>query len=54
VQIPNTLDAAIIFLTLAGRTHERLMGVQLTQEQVEPHLREIVRFFLAGYAPRPE
>ncbi|MEJ5057464.1 MULTISPECIES: TetR/AcrR family transcriptional regulator [unclassified Pseudomonas] len=53
VQMSNTLDAAIIFLTLAGRTHERLMGVQLAQEQVEPHLREIVRFFLAGYAPRP-
>lgn len=54
VQIPDTPEAAIIFATLTGRTHERLMGVQLAQEQVEPHLREIVRFFLAGYAPRPE
>ncbi|MBS7843199.1 TetR/AcrR family transcriptional regulator [Pseudomonas fluorescens] len=52
VQMANTLDAAIIFSTLAGRTHERLMGVQLAQEQVEAHLREIARFFLAGYAPR--
>lgn len=52
LQIPNTLEAAIIFTTLTGRTHERLMGVQLAPGQVEPHLREIVRFFLAGYAPR--
>lgn len=54
VQIPSTFDAAIIFLTLAGRTHERLMGVELAHEHVESHLREVVRFFLAGYAPRPQ
>ncbi len=47
--IGNTLVAAINFLTLSGRMHERLMGVELPAEEVEPYLREMVRFFLAGY-----
>lgn len=52
VGIPDTLEAAIILTTLAGRLQERLLGVALPDEDVEPHLRELVRFFLAGYAPR--
>jgi TetR/AcrR family transcriptional repressor of mexJK operon len=52
VRIPNTLEAAIIFTTLAGRSHERMMGVRIADDEVEPHLRELVRFFLSGYAPR--
>lgn len=52
VHMPNTFDAAIIFTTLAGRAHERLMGVVMPAENVEPYLRELVRFFLAGYPPR--
>lgn len=51
VRMRDTLDAAIIFTTLTGRPHERLMGVVMPEEKVEPHLRELVRFFLAGYAP---
>jgi len=51
VQMRDTLDAAIIFTTLSGRPHERLMGVVMPEERVEPHLRELVRFFLAGYSP---
>ncbi|PAU86073.1 hypothetical protein CK507_16540 [Pseudomonas sp. WN033] len=51
VTITDTLVAAINFLTLSGRVHERLMGVELRAEQVEPYLREVVRFFLAGYGP---
>lgn len=49
VTLSDTLVAAINFLTLSGRVHERLMGVELRTEQVEPYLREVVRFFLAGY-----
>lgn len=52
VAIGDTLVAAINFITLSGRVHERLMGVELRAEQVEPYLREVVRFFLAGYASK--
>lgn len=51
VHMPNVLDAAIIFTTLTGRAHERLMGVVMPEEKVEPYLRELVRFFLGGYSP---
>ncbi|MBG6287024.1 TetR/AcrR family transcriptional regulator [Pseudomonas nitroreducens] len=54
VQIADAAEAAVIFSTLTGRPLERLMGVVIPTETVEPYLRELVRFFLAGYAPRPD
>lgn len=53
VSIQDTQDAAIILTTLAGRLHERILGAVIPEEKVEPHLRELVRFFMAGYAPSP-
>ncbi|MBA1204266.1 TetR/AcrR family transcriptional regulator [Pseudomonas capeferrum] len=55
VRMPSIPDAAIIFATLTGRPHERMIGLELAPHKVEPYLRELVRFFLAGYvanAPR--
>ena len=51
VCIQDTQDAAIILTTLASRLHERILGAVIPAERVEPHLRELVRFFMAGYAP---
>ncbi len=51
LRMTDTADAAIIFATLTGRAHERLMGVVVPADKLESHLRELVRFFLAGYAP---
>ncbi len=51
-RIANPLEAAIIFSTLTGRPLERVMGVVVPVEEVEPYLREQVRFFLAGYSPQ--
>ena len=50
-RMPDTLEGAIIFSTLTGRPLERLLGVVVPDEKVEPYLRELVRFFLAGYSP---
>lgn len=51
VNIEDTLDAAIILTTLASRLHERILGAVIPLEKKEAHLRELVRFFIAGYAP---
>jgi len=51
-EIPDPLEAAIVFSTLTGRPLERVMGVVLPEEKVAPFLHEQVRFFLAGYAPK--
>ncbi len=50
--IGDTTEAAIIFTTLTGKPFETLMGVKIKRGQVLAHLRELVRFFLAGYGYR--
>lgn len=54
VEIVDTTEAAVIFTTLTGKPFETLMGVKLKRTQVQAHLRELVRFFLAGYGYRFE
>lgn len=53
LQIVDTQDAAIIFTSLTGRPFDRVLGAVVDDRQLEAHLRELVRFFMAGYAPRP-
>jgi TetR/AcrR family transcriptional repressor of mexJK operon len=52
LEIPDTLEAAITFTTLAGGGFRRLLGVKIAEAEQQVRLRELVRFFMAGYAPR--
>jgi AcrR family transcriptional regulator len=52
VRIDDLQEAAIIFTTLTGRPYDRVMGAAVPPRRLPAHLRELVRFFLAGYAPR--
>ena len=49
VRIADVDAAAIIFTTLTGGPFEQMLGVKIKRTQVAEHLRELVRFFLAGY-----
>jgi AcrR family transcriptional regulator len=52
VEMPDMSEAVVTLMTLSGRVHARLLGIHIPPERTESSLREVVRFFLAGYAPR--
>jgi|SRR5690606_34302194 len=49
VGIRDVDAAAVIFTTLTGGPFEQMLGVKIKRSEVGAHLRELVRFFLAGY-----
>lgn len=53
LHMPDSREAAINFSIMAGGGFRSLLGVRTDRRRTQERLEQLVRFFLAGYAPPP-